>query len=163
MKATQSMSSPYSAITSSPLGKLGLIVQDGKLIKLEFLSADIPLHSPNDKWSKQWVAELQHYFTHPKHCFQLAIHLDGTAFQQRVWHALQHIASGAALTYGQLAKKLQTAPRAIGQACRTNPLPIIIPCHRIVATHHLGGYAGNINGRFKDIKTWLLRHEGYQI
>lgn len=77
------MQTLYSAIISSPLGKLGLIVHDEKLNKINFLSDDTKVQLPNDKCSKQWVAELKHYFSHPTHCFQLAIQMKGTVFQQR--------------------------------------------------------------------------------
>ena len=58
-----------------------------------------------------------------------------------------------------LAKELKTGARAIGNACRKNPIPIVIPCHRVVAQHHIGGYAGQTEGEIVDIKKWLLNHE----
>jgi methylated-DNA-[protein]-cysteine S-methyltransferase len=63
------------------------------------------------------------------------------------------------MTYQELADKLQTSPRAIGNACRANPTPIIVPCHRIVAKSHMGGFAGDTQGKLLDIKKWLLEHE----
>ena len=85
--------------------------------------------------------------------------LNGTAFQRRVWQALCKIPAGAPLTYGQLAQKLGTAPRPIGGACGANPIPIIVPCHRVVSASGLGGfmrtrYLGSLN-----VKSWLLAHE----
>ena len=58
-----------------------------------------------------------------------------------------------------LAKWLKSGPRAVGNACRANPIPIIIPCHRVVAQNHIGGYSGETQGRKLDIKKWLLQHE----
>ncbi len=152
------MSSPYLAILSSPLGKLGLIAKDEKLSKIDFLPATSQPYI-HDQLGKQFAKEFERYFANSKHRFQLATQLEGTPFQLQVWQALQKIPHGETWTYGQLAKKLQTAPRAIGQACRTNPIPIIIPCHRIVAANHLGGYSGHVKGRFMNVKTWLLQHE----
>lgn len=85
--------------------------------------------------------------------------LKGTEFQKRVWRALCAIPPGTTKTYGELAKQLNTSPRAIGNACRKNPLPIIIPCHRVVAKNSLGGYAGARIGNLLEIKKWLLRYE----
>jgi len=85
--------------------------------------------------------------------------LQGTDFQRRVWRALSKIPYAEVKTYGQLAKELQTSARAIGNACRQNPLPIIIPCHRIVASHGIGGFAGKTTGSHIDAKRWLLAHE----
>lgn len=83
----------------------------------------------------------------------------GTPFQQRVWRALADIPPGQTRTYGELATQLGTAPRAVGGALRANPIPIIIPCHRILAAQGLGGYAGaSEEGRRR--KAWLLAHEG---
>ena len=83
----------------------------------------------------------------------------GTPFQQAVWHALRDIPPGSPLTYGQLAKQLGTAARAVGGACGANPIPIIVPCHRVVSASGIGGfmqtcYLGPLN-----IKSWLLAHE----
>ena len=63
------------------------------------------------------------------------------------------------MTYGELAQQLGTSARAIGQACRTNPVPIIVPCHRVIAANHAGGYAGHTSGKLLAIKKYLLDHE----
>ena len=83
--------------------------------------------------------------------------LTGTAFQLKVWNALKNIKMGHVITYGDLASKLQTSSRAIGQACRTNPVVIFVPCHRVVSASGIGGYMGKQNRI--NIKTWLLEHE----
>lgn len=85
--------------------------------------------------------------------------LNGTVFQKRVWRALLQIPCGTTLTYSDLAKKLKSHPRAIGQACRTNPLPLIIPCHRVVAKNSLGGYSGATSGKKLAFKRQLLERE----
>ena len=78
----------------------------------------------------------------------------------RVWQALQKIPYGEVKTYGQLAKELKSSARAVGNACRANPIPIVIPCHRIVAVSGIGGYAGKTDGPVLERKRWLLAHEG---
>ncbi|MEY6432471.1 methylated-DNA--[protein]-cysteine S-methyltransferase [Thioalkalicoccus limnaeus] len=105
--------------------------------------------------------QFEAYLADPGHPFRVPLRPIGTAFQQRVWAALRAIPPGATRTYGDLAATLETAPRAIGQACRTNPLPILIPCHRVVARSGLGGFSGENGGRQLAIKRWLLQHEGY--
>jgi methylated-DNA-[protein]-cysteine S-methyltransferase len=145
-------------LISSLLTQLGFTFQQGKLATLEFLAAS-PKKLPQDILSKQIRNELAQYANNPRHKFNIPLHLNGTEFQKKVWRALQTIPTGKTLTYGELAKKLQTSPRAIGQACRTNPIPVIIPCHRIVAANHLGGYAGKQSGKMMKIKTCLLEHE----
>ncbi|MFO7542412.1 MAG: methylated-DNA--[protein]-cysteine S-methyltransferase, partial [Thiobacillus sp.] len=95
----------------------------------------------------------------PAHSFDLPFSPLGTPFQKKVWRALTHIPAGHPATYGALAKQLGTAARAVGQACGSNPLPILIPCHRVVAASGLGGFMHASTGRPLDIKTWLLAHE----
>jgi methylated-DNA-[protein]-cysteine S-methyltransferase len=84
----------------------------------------------------------------------------GTPFQRRVWQRLSAIPAGETLTYGALARELGTSARAVGGACRTNPIPLVIPCHRVVATNGLGGYSGERGGDWLAKKRWLLAHEG---
>ena len=91
---------------------------------------------------------------------QLPLQAAGTPFQQRVWRALQEIPVGIVRSYGGLADTLHSAPRAVGQACRKNPIAILIPCHRVVAKQGLGGYAGKRTGPELAYKAFLLRHEG---
>ncbi len=150
----------YSAIISSPLGKIGLLLTHGKVSEVSFLPESAAEMIPDDNNVKLVTAQLAKYFANPRYQFSLALDACGSVFQRRVWQALCEVPSGETWTYGQLAKKLQTSPRAVGQACRSNPLPIIVPCHRIVAAHDLGGYAGKTDGKLMDVKKWLLRHEG---
>ncbi len=90
--------------------------------------------------------------------------LSGTAFRQRVWQALAQIPIGESRTYGELARELRSAPRAIGGACGANPIALVIPCHRVVGTRgSLGGFMGVTEGGPIAIKRWLLTHEGYRF
>lgn len=108
------------------------------------------------------VRQLRSYFAQPNFSFDLPIKLQGTPFQQRVWQALTAIPRGTALTYGELALLLGSSARAVGGACRANPLPLIVPCHRVVSAQGLGGYAGQTEGETFDIKRWLLEFERAQ-
>ena len=147
------------AIINAPFGQLRLIADDGYLTGIDFLLEKQPLKKPATPLLREAEAQLVAYFRNPEHPFDLPLRLEGTAFQRRVWQALEEIPPGAPLTYGQLAKKLKTAPRAVGGACGANPIPIIVPCHRVVSASGLGGfmktrYLGSLN-----IKSWLLAHE----
>ena len=104
--------------------------------------------------------QLMAYFEDGSYAFELPLDLQGTAFQIRVWEALREISPGCTVTYGALAGQLGTGARAIGGACRANPCPIVVPCHRVVAGRVLGGFAGDSSGRKLAVKRWLLRHEG---
>lgn len=95
------------------------------------------------------------------HC-DLPLVIAGTPFQRRVWQALLEIPYGTTLSYAQLAQQLNTHPRAIGNACRHNQIPLIIPCHRIVAKNGLGGFAGEISGDWPKLKQWLITYEQQQ-
>ena len=88
---------------------------------------------------------------------------EGTLFQKSVWHELTKIPIGQTRTYGEIANKLNSSARAVGNACRKNPIQIIIPCHRVVSAKGLGGYAGKTEGKQIKIKRWLLSHEGVQL
>lgn len=114
---------------------------------------------PNDKMAKKIVKELQHYFENPKHKFDLNFDLEGTDFQRKVWKALERIPSGKVLSYKDVSDKLASSPRAVGNACRANPIAIVVPCHRVVAKNGMGGYCGKTSGKMLNIKEWLLAHE----
>ncbi|MEA3638841.1 MAG: methylated-DNA--[protein]-cysteine S-methyltransferase [Lamprobacter sp.] len=116
----------------------------------------LPLTAEAPAWLR---AELDAYFADPGYRFSCHIEPSGTVFQQRVWTLLAAIPPGNPLTYGALATLLGSSPRAIGNACRANPLPLRIPCHRVVAANGLGGFAGDRSGRLLAIKRWLLDHE----
>jgi len=147
------------AIIDAPFGQLGLTADHDFLTGIEFLLERERPKKPASALLKETQAQLEAYFKNPHHVFDLPIKLDGTAFQQHVWQALCDIPAGSPLTYGQLAKKLGTAPRAVGGACGANPIPVIVPCHRVVSASGIGGfmktrYLGPLN-----IKSWLLAHE----
>jgi len=149
----------YDAILDAPPCRLGAIFTGDALTRLDFLSADAPATTRQDTRARQLARELDAYWQNPTHAFDLLFVPLGTPFQLRVWHALMGIPAGHPATYGALAKQLGTAARAVGQACGANPLPILIPCHRVVAAHGLGGFMHSSSGMPLDVKTWLLAHE----
>ena len=110
--------------------------------------------------------QLNHYFQQSRFQFALSCQMQGaTAFQQKVWRALMQIPYAEVKTYGALAAELGSSARAVGNACRNNPFPLVIPCHRVVSASGIGGYAGDTLQQqkgeieFMQIKQWLLAHE----
>jgi methylated-DNA-[protein]-cysteine S-methyltransferase len=85
----------------------------------------------------------------------------GTVHQQKVWQSIRQIPLGEARTYGEIAAVIKSGARAVGTACGANPFPLITPCHRVVSTQGIGGFMKeNSPGLYRQIKTWLLKHEG---
>ncbi len=149
----------YQAIIAAPFAGIGLCMVGEAVSGLYYLPVDMPEQPPVDVMTARVVEQFQAYFRDPRAPFTVPLAVTGTAFRQQVWTALQTIPVGTVLTYGELAQQLGTAARAIGGACRANPIPILIPCHRVVAQHGLGGYAGAVTGDPLAIKRWLLQHE----
>ncbi len=153
----------YQAVLALPLGgrphKLGVRIANGALTALDFLPHNHPALTPRDALTRRVARQLQTYFTRPRNSFSLPLAPRGTPFQQRVWRALLQSRPGQTLTYGALAERLHTGPRAVGNACCANPIPVIIPCHRVVAASGLGGYSGKTRGAALALKHSLLEHE----
>ena len=105
--------------------------------------------------------QLGTWFADPSFVFQLPLAVPRTAFQARLRDALCATRSGETLTYGDLAKQLDSAPRAVGQALGSNPIPIIVPCHRIISAgkNRLTGFDHTREGPLLTMKAWLLEHE----
>lgn len=151
---------PYQTIIQSPFGKIGFNFRDNTLTHLDWLPAESQIKRSKAPGEKDIVMQLEAYFKNPRHQFQIDLAPEGSVFQQKVWQAIRDIPSGSIMTYGQLAKHLNSSPRAVGQACRRNPVVIITPCHRVVGATGLGGYTGATKGPQFETKRMLLQHEG---
>jgi methylated-DNA-[protein]-cysteine S-methyltransferase len=151
------------ATVSWPLGVLGIKMDGNAISRLLFLKEDVAEVRPCNAASKRAADAIKQYLNNPRSISRVSIDLKGTAFQQKVWHALQQLKPGEVVSYGELAKRLGTGARAVGNACRNNPVPVLVPCHRVVAQKSLGGFSGKQSGLMMDIKTWLLSHEGVEI
>lgn len=118
--------------------------------------------SRDDRLGWEVARQLREYFAAARRDFDLPLAPAGTNFRRRVWEALRAIPFGETRTYQQVARAVGCpAARAVGQANRHNPLPIVVPCHRVVAAGGIGGYAGEAGeGPSLGTKRWLLRHEG---
>ncbi|MDP5238079.1 methylated-DNA--[protein]-cysteine S-methyltransferase [Uliginosibacterium sp. 31-16] len=148
-------------LASLPTCHLGMRQNAAGLIEeILFLPLDATPEIASDALAKSFIAQIEQYLTSPQHTLSLPLAPCGTAFQQRVWHAIRSIPAGCTRNYGELAEILVSAPRAVGQACGANPFPLITPCHRVLAKTGLGGFAHAQNGWLLDTKRWLLQHEG---
>jgi methylated-DNA-[protein]-cysteine S-methyltransferase len=143
----------------SPVGWLKLEADETGVAKISFLD-DAPTQSPQviNPHLKQAYRQLTEYFKGDRSSFQLTLNPEGTEFQRRVWQRLEGVPFGQTITYKELADTIgkSQAQRAIGQANNKNPIPIVIPCHRVIGkSGDLVGYAGGI-----DRKKLLLELEG---
>ena len=158
---TEKKEPKFDAILKTPFGALGVCVDEKNLTSISFLPPGTKPIAPPSALAAEVCEQLATYLADPKAAFDLPLSVAGTPFQQRVWRAIAAIPHGKTLTYGDIARKLNSAPRAVGQACGRNPYPVAIPCHRVVAADGgLGGFARSNGGFLLDTKRWLLEHEG---
>lgn len=124
----------------SPFGRLTLCEEDGKLVSLAW--GGKPAGEPS-RVLIEAKRQLAAYFAGKRHDFDLPLAPHGVPIEQRVWKVMAEIPYGQTRSYGEIARELDLAPRAIGHACGRNPLPILLPCHRVIAADgELGGYSG---------------------
>ncbi len=144
-------------IISSPLGNLCLKANAGSLVALEWTERAITPKPKNTSLSKVGD-QLQHYFLNKINDFRVSLAPQGSEFELSVWQAMMQIPHGMTATYGDIAKMTGKPAQAVGHACGRNPIPIIIPCHRVVGSNgHMVGYSGQGG---VETKRWLLAHEG---
>jgi methylated-DNA-[protein]-cysteine S-methyltransferase len=140
---------------NTPVGALAIAEEDGRIVSVDW---GWPAESVETPLLIRARDQIEEYFAGTRTAFDLPLDPPGTAFQRKVWAALERIPFGATRSYGDLAHDLGTAARALGSACGRNPIPILIPCHRVLgAGGRLGGYSG-FDGI--DTKRFLLRLEG---
>lgn len=139
----------------SPIGDLTVFEDAGAIISLDWGWVPEQDTSPTLKEAQR---QLNDYFDGRLSAFNLQLNPYGTEFQKQVWRGLEKIPKGSTLSYGQLAKNINSHPRAVGGACGKNPIPIIIPCHRVLASNGaIGGYSGDGG---VETKAQLLTLEG---
>ncbi len=152
--------SDLDAVIALPFGPLGIRSAGAELSALIFLAPDSTLQEPENATARAAAVALQAWFDDPRPALALPLRHCGTPFQRRVWAAISAIPAGQTRSYGELAKQLGSAARAVGQACGANPYPLIVPCHRVTSAQGLGGFAHTSAGWLLETKRWLLRHEG---
>ena len=155
------MTEPIAKIIESPVGRLSITEANGALVRIAWSDheAGDPRAQPGETPLLARAAEqLGEYFAGARRDFDLPLNPAGTPFQRRVWTEMARIPFGATESYGALARKTGSVARAVGGACGANPIPIVIPCHRVVGKGGaLGGFSG---GAGVPTKRALLELEG---
>ena len=155
--------SAFDACLRAPFATLGITTSGKFVTGIRFLSPVVPAVVPaRNSLAFLVCVQVQAYLDNPRFQFDLPLELRGTRHRLSVWEAMQRIPAGATRTYGALAAELRSSARAVGGACGANPIPVIVPCHRVVAAHgDIGGFMGSRQEGFeRGIKRWLLEHEG---
>jgi len=152
----------FAAVVAAPFGAVGIRVDAGAVRELVYLPPRFAEKAPSDPLAARAARQVEAYLAHPDFRFDLPLAPVGTAFQQKVWAVIAAIPRGEVLTYGAIARRLRSAPRAVGQACGANWFPLVIPCHRVTAAGGLGGFSNHdeATGFHVGVKRWLLAHEG---
>ena len=146
-----------------PRMKVAVATRDARVVEIRYLPLSAPGIQAKNSLAEKAAQQLESYLADPDTKFDLPLAIEGTPFQRRLWQALCEIPRGRTRTYGELARELGGAhfdmSRAVGQACGDNRLPVVIPCHRVVAADGIGGFAHSTGGYLLEAKRWLLAHE----
>ena len=152
----------FDACLKAPFATLGIVADDQHLLGVHFLPTSVAAKPPKTNTIAHLACvQLMAYLDNPNFNFDLPLKLSGSKHQVDVWQGMRKIPAGKTLTYGELAAAIGSSARAVGSACGQNPIPVIVPCHRIVAAN--GGLGGFMGGKLENplaIKQWLLKHEG---
>ena len=138
----------------TPAGQLVLYSQQGVITKADWesdVNFDPQEHEIQSQFNRYWLDKDK--------AINIKLLKQGSAFQHKVWAEMCKIPFGETMTYSALAGKISSSARAVGNACRANPFPVIIPCHRVVSVSGMGGYCGQTEGNFMVIKNKLLDYE----
>ena len=152
---------PYQAKFRIPCAVLGIRTYAEQVVGVEYLPHSTSTLNPHDAFTREVCAQIAAYVQDADFTFDVPLHFSGTPHQRKVWQALLTIPRGVTRTYGALAEQIRSSPRAVGGACGDNPIPLFIPCHRVVAKNGAGGFMHQASGDPLSIKAWLLKHEGW--
>jgi methylated-DNA-[protein]-cysteine S-methyltransferase len=150
----------YQARHPAPFAVLGIRSAGDRLTGIDYLPRGAATLAPLTRFAERVCRQLERYLDDADYRFDLPFDYRGTDFQCRVWRAIHAIPPGQTSSYREIARRLRTAPRPVGGACGANRIPIIIPCHRVLAANGIGGFMHARSGPAIEIKRWLLRHEG---
>lgn len=149
----------YRAILPAPTFSLAIRCGDDEITEIVYLEPCAELQ-PHGRLAQEAGRQLRAYLNDPQFTFSLPLAPTGTTFQRRVWTGIAAIAAGETRSYGELAQSICSGARAVGNACGANPYPLVVPCHRVVASDGgLGGFARSRGGFLLEVKRWLLAHE----
>ncbi len=150
----------YCAVMATPFAAIGIQTEDDHLVAVHYLTPGTATMAPRNALAREACRQIEAYLHDPRHVFDLPCRARGSAFQQRVWAEIARIPSGTTRTYGELAQAIASSARPVGGACGSNPLPLVVACHRVVAAGgRLGGFMHSRSDLPLAIKRWLLQHE----
>ena len=149
----------FDVVAEFPRMKVGVVTRNGRVAELRYLPLSHRNIPPKNPLAASAAEQLERYRQDPDSRFDLPLAIEGTPLERAVWDAMCAIPRGRTRTYGELARELGADPRAVGQACGDNRLPIVIPCHRVVAADGIGGFGHSRRGYLLEAKRWLLMHE----
>ena len=149
----------WEAVIDFPKMKVALTTREARVAEIRYLPLAAEAMAPQNALAERAAGQIERYREDPDFRFDLPLLIEGTDFQRRLWDALCAIPRGRTCSYGELARQLDCEARAVGQACGDNKLPIVIPCHRVVAANGIGGFGHATGGYLLEAKRWLLMHE----
>jgi methylated-DNA-[protein]-cysteine S-methyltransferase len=153
----------FQARVRTPFATLGIEATDTHVTGIRFLAPSVPALMPRrNSIAHLACVQIQAYLDEPSFNFDLPLRFSGTHHRLAVWEAMQAIPAGKTRSYGDIAASLRSSARAVGGACGANPIPVVIPCHRVIGSGgSIGGFMGaKAEGFELGIKRWLLEHEG---
>lgn len=146
-------------VINVPFGKITVSSSDYYLHNIDLFLPATAITNQISAITQKFIGELTDFFTKPHNTWSIPLIYQGSDFQQQVWQYLATIPIGDTRSYSEVATALNSSARAVGNACRANPFPIVVPCHRVVSKSGIGGFGGKIDGRAITVKKWLLEHE----
>lgn len=151
----------YSTIFTAPFARIGICTEDDVIVRLDYLLSSESTMRPKNALASEARRQIQAYLKDAAFRFDLPLRMTGSEFQRSVWREIARIPSGRTRTYGELARVIGSAARPVGGACGSNPIPLIVPCHRVLAASgRIGGFMHSVGDGPLGVKRWLLCHEG---
>ena len=153
----------FHAVVRAPFGGVGIRLNDAvtHIQELVYVPDSVALKTADHPLARKAAEQVLAFLDDPHFQFDLPLLSQGTEFQNKVWQVIRSLETGQTLTYKQVGQVIQCgAARAVGAACGANPYPLIVPCHRVVGTGNIGGFAHHDGGFYVGVKHWLLAHEG---
>ena len=149
----------FDVVVEFPRMKVGVATRGERVVEIRYLPLSAVSISAKNKLAEKAARQLERYRQDADAAFDLPVLIEGTPLQRGVWDAMCAIPRGRTRTYGEIARELGADARDVGQACGDNHLPLVIPCHRVVAADGIGGFAHATDGYLIEVKRWLLAHE----
>ncbi len=147
-------------VLKTPIGKIAVRYEADFVIEVQQVADQTKVVRKKDSLANEIQNQFAAYFSKQLTQFSLPYLVkQGTDYQMKVWDQIRKISFGETKTYGEIATKIKSGPRAVGNACRRNKLLLIVPCHRVVSAAGLGGFMGDDTGKLVKRKQWLLSHE----